>query len=66
MVCALAISAPDCVKLTAIHVFWAPESQTNMVGCLTHGMLYASQSGLVEPGTYSKIVCGMREPLARR
>jgi hypothetical protein len=57
LVCALSVSAPDCQKETSIHVFYAPETQANITGCLTDGMLYASQSGLVEEGTYSKIVC---------
>ena len=57
LVCMLSVSAPDCQKATAVHTFYAPEAQQNMMGCLNHGMLYASQSGLVEPGTYSKIVC---------
>ena len=57
LVCMLSVSAPDCQKNTSVHTFYAPEQQDNMAGCLTHGMLYASQSDLVEPGTYSKIVC---------
>ena len=57
LICALAVSAPDCQKKTSIHVFYAPEVQSGLAGCMTHGMLYASQSGLVDPGIYPKIVC---------
>jgi hypothetical protein len=57
LICALSVSAPDCQKASSIHVFYAPEPQESLMGCLTTGMLYASQSGLVEQGTYSKIVC---------
>lgn len=57
LVCALTVAAPDCQKNTAIHNFYDPEAQQSMVGCLNHGMLYASQSGLIEPGTYPKVVC---------
>ena len=57
LICAMAVSAPECAKPTAVHIFYAPEVQASMAGCLSHGMLYASQSGLVEPGTYSKVVC---------
>jgi hypothetical protein len=58
LICALTVSAPDCQKATAVDVFYAPETTASLSGCLAHGMLYASQSGLVEPGTYSKVVCG--------
>ena len=57
LVCALSISAEDCHKQTSIHQFYAPEPQNNLAGCMMQGMLYAAESGLVEPGTYSKIVC---------
>ena len=57
LVCALAVSAPDCQKETSIATFYAPDPQVSLTGCMRHGMLFASQSRIVTPGTYSKIVC---------
>ena len=65
LICALSVSARDCQKATAVDVFYAPESQENLTGCLTHGMLYATQSGLVESGTYTKVVCGKSRKVAQ-
>ena len=57
LICALAVAAPDCQPDTAIHSFYAPDPQPNLVGCFREGMMYASQSGLVQQGTYSKVLC---------
>jgi hypothetical protein len=57
LVCALGVSAPDCQKGSSIAQFYAPDPQESLSGCMRHGMLYAAQSRLVTPGTYSKIVC---------
>ncbi len=58
LVCAIAVSAPDCQRESSIASFYAPEAQDSMVGCMRHGMLFASQSRIVTKGTYSKVVCG--------
>jgi hypothetical protein len=66
LVCALTVAAPDCDKSTAIHIFYAPDAQYSLVGCLREGTMYAAQSGLITPGTYSKVYCGpQRRPAAR-
>lgn len=57
LVCAAALSAPACQKDTSIHAFYAPDPQTDASACLRHGMLYASESRLVGPGDYVKVVC---------
>jgi hypothetical protein len=57
LVCALSVSAPDCQRGTSIASFYAPDPQESLVGCMHHGMLFASQTRLVQPGTYPKIVC---------
>lgn len=57
LVCSVGLSAQDCQKDTAIDLFYAPEQQVGLAACFVHGMEYASQSGLVEAGTYPKIVC---------
>ena len=57
LVCAMSVSAPDCERSTAIHSFYAPDPQPNLIGCLREGMMFAAQSGLIEQGTYSKVFC---------
>ena len=57
LVCALAVSAPDCQKETSIHSFYAPDAQADMSGCFRHGMLFAAESNLVGPANYAKVVC---------
>jgi hypothetical protein len=63
LVCALTVSAPDCQKTNAIAVFYGPEPQESLSGCLRHGTLFAASSRLVTEGTYSKIVCGRPKKL---
>ena len=38
----------------------APEHPDSLGGCMRHGMLYASSSGLVTAGSYPKIFCSNR------
>lgn len=57
LVCALAVSAPECRPETALRSFYAPGSATDIAGCLREGMLFAAESELVVAGSYPKIVC---------
>jgi hypothetical protein len=66
LVCSLTVSAPDCQKTNAIAVFYGPEPQESMSGCLRHGTLFAASSRLVTEGTYSKIVCGRPKVVAKK
>jgi hypothetical protein len=64
LVCALSLSAPDCQKDTAQHVFFAPPGGEEISGCTRQGLMFAAQSRLVTHGNYAKIVCRMgRKPL---
>jgi hypothetical protein len=66
LVCALSIAVPDCQKATAQHVFYSPPTDGGLVNCLRDGLLYASQSRLVTPGTYAKIFCTSGTRVAQR
>jgi hypothetical protein len=58
LVCATAMSAPDCQKTTAIDTFYAPPAESeSLAGCFRQGMMFAAQSNLVHEGNYAKIVC---------
>jgi hypothetical protein len=64
LVCALSLSAPQCQKDTAQHVFFAPPGGEDMSGCARQGLMFAAQSRLVTQGNYAKVVCRMgRKPL---
>jgi hypothetical protein len=57
LVCAMSVAAPDCQKATAQHVLYAPPSDGSMVVCAREGLMYASQSNLIKPGSYAKVYC---------
>jgi hypothetical protein len=62
LVCALATSAPDCQKNTAIDMFYAPPEASDMSGCARQGLMFAAESRLVKPGNYAKVVCQYSVP----
>jgi hypothetical protein len=57
LVCALSMSAPDCQRASAQHVFYAPPSDSSSANCLREGLMHAAQSHLVTADSYAKVVC---------
>jgi hypothetical protein len=64
LVCALAVSAPDCNKDTAEHVLRGPSvaQAAPPMTCMMEGMNFAAQSGLVGSDRYAKVVCSKPAP----
>ncbi len=56
-VCLSATPMQNCGEATSVAWIVAPEQPSSIVGCIRHGMLYATESHLVSGGSYAKIFC---------
>lgn len=56
-ICLAATPMQKCSEGTSVAWIVAPEHPASIVGCVRHGMLYATESHLVSEGSYAKIFC---------